>query len=156
MRDWAVARLRPGWKALTRMGVIVALLGGTLLVLPGVPAHAVPQDCDSGELCIWRNANFVNGSGSSAGPGVFRGNNSDWNNFSHPSCPYNGTWNNCASSAINDKSGQGAILWETVGFHDGTFCIPALVQIPNFATRVFNNGHTLNDRVSANKFGNAC
>ncbi len=150
MKGWASLMPRRG-RSVTRLGVATALVLGSFLILPVAPASAAASDCNATQLCVWVNINY------NGGPGRFTGSNSNWNNFPHPACPYNGTWNNCASSAVNDgTSGLGVQLWETIGYHDGVFCLPQFAQVADFTNRQFNNGHNLNDRVSANKWTSAC
>lgn len=134
-----------------RLFAAVILSIGAVINIPAIPAGAAVTDCNPGQLCVWVNTSY------NGGPGRFTGNNSNWNNFPHTSCTYNGTWNNCASSGFNDgTTGLGVQLWETIGYADGVFCMPQGTQIANFGNRTFNNGHSLNDRVSANFWTSAC
>jgi len=135
----------------TLLFAALVLSVGTVVSIPAVPASAAVTDCNPGQLCVWNNTSYTDG------PGRFSGSNSNWNNFPHGSCTYNGTWNNCASSGFNDgTTGLGVILWETIGYTEGQFCMPQGLQVANFGNRTFNNGHNLNNRVSANLWSSSC
>ena len=152
MKAIAIARgARRSRTWLIRVLAVSTLAFGVLQGLPASPASADPNDCNATEMCVWVNINFRDG------PGRFAGSNPNWNNFAHATCAYNGTWNNCASSAVNfGTSGAGVQLWETINYQDGVFCLPQFAQVADFTQRQFNNGHTLNDRVSANLWTTAC
>lgn len=134
------------WRLLGR-GVVLAVIGCVLLALSGIQAQAAPStasDCPSQTFCFWMNANF-----SGAGPGEIQGNNSDWRAFPQGSCR-TGTWNDCASSAVNNTT-KAFILFENIDHRGGAFCILPGNSVANFANFKFDNGDDLNDAVSSNE-----
>jgi peptidase inhibitor family I36 len=105
--------------------------------------HRVQNRChESGRFCIWTNTGFGGEKGS------FAGSNGNWNDLHSNTCRTR-NWNNCASSAFNNKTSHAVNLWETTGDKGGSFCVAPLTGYSNFGNHHFNNGDGLNNAVSA-------
>jgi hypothetical protein len=72
---------------------------------------AEPTSCAShpGDLCIYNNAGYKDG------PGLFAGDNANWTQFPHTSCP-KGTWNDCVSSLWNNGNVDAVSLYENANY----------------------------------------
>ena len=112
---------------------------------------AAKSDCPITYFCVW------NSSGYTDGPGKFGGNNANWSNFSHSSCP-TGTWNNCASSGYNNgTSGLGVGVWNGVNYGGASACLPQGWSLSNFAGYVWpGTSISFNNAIGSNFWVNSC
>lgn len=160
---WAMRRTASGVRRGGRLGLAVAVAslftlgvglgqpvsaaptdGLTLTSAVPVAAAAAPPGCSAGNLCFW------NGTGYSDGPGELSGSNSNWNAFSHSSCP-SGTWTNCASSLYNNGTSCTAVVWLSAGYTEGRESLARGQGVTNLATWNVDTG-PWNNNISANNW----
>jgi hypothetical protein len=178
MRRLAHGFLGKGRRGLALIAVSTMIAGGAILAISGAsaqasaPSHAftavpavagapvtnhaptapaVKSDCPATYFCVW------NSSGYSDGPAKFAGNNTNWGNFSHSSCP-SGTWNDCASSGFNNgTSGFGVEVWQNINYGGASACLPRGWSLNNFAGFVYpGTSVSFNNSISSNFWTSIC
>lgn len=137
------------------IGAALALAGGAAVLTGGAAqaaqtTPAVPSGCGSGNFCFWNNANFDDG------PGQVSGDNANYTEFPHASCPY-GTWNDCISSLYNNgTSGLGVDVFLDANYGLPDMCIPdnsGYAVLPEYYP---GTSVVLNDSISSNLWTNDC
>ncbi len=108
-------------------------------------APAVQNDCNMpGSVCIWQSIGFKGEKGS------FTGSNGNWaTELPGGALCQKKSWNDCASSVFNNKSGNAVNLWQNISDKGGFFCVTPMTGYSDFTQHTFSNGDPLNDAVSA-------
>jgi len=158
------------------LALLSVIAAGALVSLAAVPAQASSQGtashasaqaadraaavaafdgCPSTYLCFWVNASRGGAEGEVAGS------NPDWADFAQSQCK-SGTWNDCASSLVNNgTSGLGALEYENTNYKvsDGgdPLCMYDGEYIANLANGYYywTDGTSMNDSISSNNWGGA-
>jgi hypothetical protein len=157
------------------VGILAGIAAVTLMVAPAAAANAATPstfaptgatsaavtphssiaDCPVNDLCWWVNANQV-GKMHPVRDAIF-----DWRTQFEPTCG-SGTWDDCASTLYNKRSGFGAQVYSepypkggSPAASDPGFCLQPGSHIAlNLTTVHYSNevSLTLNDTISANRW----
>lgn len=131
---------------------LVAAFAASIIALVVAPAaaQASTSQCGATYFCVWNNTGYTDG------PAQFAGNNQNWTDFAHSTCP-SGTWNDCASSAYNHgTSGKGVNVYIDSDYRTASSCIPAGAEVSNLSSQAYTNGKSVNNSISSNVWTSTC
>lgn len=114
-------------------------------IVPAAVGPAALPPCIVQYLCFWVDA------GGGRNRGVVKDDNAWWGNFLQSECQ-TGTWNDCASSLLNDGATSAAFVYRDINHPSSGVkqCIKRGDYWSNLTTRFYNNGQQMNDSISSN------